>query len=131
MTTENLPEELQALLDKANAEIAAADAAGLENLRVGYLGKKGLITEQLKKLGTLPDNEKPVLTRASISSSKRFRTRSVTGSRYWMHQRNRNPLNVIASILPCQGEGSARVACTRLPGRWIVCRNCLAVWVSR
>ena len=60
MTTEKLPEELQALLDKANTEIATADAAGLENLRVGYLGKKGLITEQLKKLGSLPDTEKPV-----------------------------------------------------------------------
>jgi len=60
MTTDSLPEELQALLDKARTEIAGADLAGIENLRVGYLGKKGVITEQLKMLGSLPAAEKPV-----------------------------------------------------------------------
>jgi len=60
MTSEKLPEELQNLLDKAQAEIAVADSVGLEALRVGYLGKKGVITDQLKRLGTLPANEKPV-----------------------------------------------------------------------
>jgi len=60
MTSEKLPEELQNLLDKAQAEITVADSVGLEALRVGYLGKKGVITDQLKRLGTLPANEKPV-----------------------------------------------------------------------
>jgi phenylalanyl-tRNA synthetase alpha chain len=35
------------------------DLASLEALRVSYLGKKGLLTEQLKTLGTLPAEDRP------------------------------------------------------------------------
>ena len=55
-----MPKDLEALLEKARSEISSAGDAELESLRVGYLGKKGLITDQLKMLGSLPDNEKPV-----------------------------------------------------------------------
>ncbi|MEK7734707.1 MAG: phenylalanine--tRNA ligase subunit alpha [Pseudomonadota bacterium] len=42
------------------AEIAAVGTlASLEDLRVRYLGKKGVVTEQLKLLGTLPPEERP------------------------------------------------------------------------
>ncbi|MEZ5541014.1 MAG: phenylalanine--tRNA ligase subunit alpha [Pseudomonadota bacterium] len=47
--------EQQALQDIA----AAADAGVLEDVRVRYLGKKGLLTEQLKQLGQLPATERP------------------------------------------------------------------------
>jgi phenylalanyl-tRNA synthetase alpha chain len=60
MTIEKMPEDLEALLEKARSEISSAGETELESLRVGYLGKKGLITDQLKKLGTLSDSEKPV-----------------------------------------------------------------------
>jgi len=43
--------------------LSAADAAdsvdALEELRVRYLGKKGVLTEQLKRIGTLPPEERP------------------------------------------------------------------------
>jgi phenylalanyl-tRNA synthetase alpha chain len=37
----------------------ATDAAALDNVRVRYLGKKGLLTQQLKQLGKLPAEERP------------------------------------------------------------------------
>ena len=37
----------------------SADAAALDEVRVRYLGKKGLLTEQLKQLGALPAEERP------------------------------------------------------------------------
>ena len=37
----------------------ATDAAVLDNVRVRYLGKKGLLTRQLKQLGKLPAAERP------------------------------------------------------------------------
>jgi len=39
---------------------ASADPAALDAVRVRYLGKKGLLTEQLKQLGKLPAAERPV-----------------------------------------------------------------------
>lgn len=50
--------EDQVVLKNAENEIATADATELERLRVRYLGKKGLVTVELKTLGQLPDNEK-------------------------------------------------------------------------
>ncbi len=38
---------------------AAADPAALDDVRVRYLGKKGLLTAQLKQLGTLPAEQRP------------------------------------------------------------------------
>lgn len=50
---------LEALLDQAMRRIAqVADLDQLNDLRVEYLGKKGLITEQLKQLGSLPPEER-------------------------------------------------------------------------
>ncbi len=37
----------------------SADAAALDEVRVRYLGKKGLLTQQLKQLGALPAEERP------------------------------------------------------------------------
>jgi phenylalanyl-tRNA synthetase alpha chain len=48
------------LSEQALAEVAAsADLAGLDEVRVRFLGKKGLLTEQLKSLGKLPASERP------------------------------------------------------------------------
>lgn len=43
---------------------AAADPAALDSVRVGYLGKKGLLTQQLKQLGALPEEERPAAGQA-------------------------------------------------------------------
>ena len=51
---------LDALRDEALAAIAASeDLAALEALRVGFLGKSGRVTAQLKQLGKLPKAERP------------------------------------------------------------------------
>ncbi len=53
-------QELQQLVADAEAAIANSnDLKVLEQLRVDYLGKKGLITTQLKQLGKLPAEERP------------------------------------------------------------------------
>ncbi len=52
--------DLTALTAEARAEVAAAaEVAALEDVRVRWLGKKGLLTEQLKALGSLPATERP------------------------------------------------------------------------
>jgi phenylalanyl-tRNA synthetase alpha chain len=58
--SDSLKTELDGLVAAARAAIAAATApAEVENLRVHYLGKKGVVTEQLKRLGGLPAEERP------------------------------------------------------------------------
>ncbi len=52
-------DNLQELLQQAKDELAAiATLKDLENFRVKYLGKKGLVTEQLKQLGALPPEQR-------------------------------------------------------------------------
>ena len=51
---------LDELEQQTLGEIAAAtDVAVLDDVRVRYLGKKGLLTEQLKQLGRLPAADRP------------------------------------------------------------------------
>ena len=55
-----MQEELTTLVEEATAEIrGAADLAALDQVRVRYLGKKGLVTARLKELGRLPPEERP------------------------------------------------------------------------
>jgi len=56
---------LEELEKQALDEIAAAaDTAALDAVRVGYLGKKGRLTQQLKQLGALPAAERPAAGQA-------------------------------------------------------------------
>jgi len=56
---------LEELEKQALDEIAAAiDPAALDGVRVGYLGKKGRLTQQLKQLGALPAAERPAAGQA-------------------------------------------------------------------
>ena len=58
--TETLKVQLDALVDEARAAIQrAAVPAEVEGLRVHYLGKKGVLTEQLKQLGGLSSDDRP------------------------------------------------------------------------
>ncbi len=55
-------EELKRLKDEALAAIEeTATAAGLQDLRVRYLGKKGALTGILRGMGTVPADERPAL----------------------------------------------------------------------
>jgi len=59
--TESLDANLQTILQQAKSAIDAVnDSAELENLRVQYLGKKGELTSQLKLIGSLPAEERPL-----------------------------------------------------------------------
>jgi len=52
--------QLEQLVNEASAQIEQSDSvSALEQIRVEYLGKKGIMTEQLKSLGSLPAEEKP------------------------------------------------------------------------
>ena len=52
--------DLTALTQEALAAVAAcSDLAALDEVRVHWLGKKGVLTEQLKALGALPAAERP------------------------------------------------------------------------
>jgi phenylalanyl-tRNA synthetase alpha chain len=62
--------ELSALTGRALAEIAdCRDLAALEDVRVRWLGKKGVFTEQAKSLGALPAAERPAAG-AQINAAK-------------------------------------------------------------
>ncbi|PIR31649.1 MAG: phenylalanine--tRNA ligase subunit alpha [Alphaproteobacteria bacterium CG11_big_fil_rev_8_21_14_0_20_44_7] len=51
--------ELLQLKDEASKELSnAEDLRALDDIRVKYLGKKGLITSQMSKIGSLPPEEK-------------------------------------------------------------------------
>jgi phenylalanyl-tRNA synthetase alpha chain len=52
--------ELTDIVSQARDELrAAADAVALDEVRVRYLGKQGLLTQQRKQLGKLPAAERP------------------------------------------------------------------------
>ena len=62
VTLQDLTDQLDALEQQAAAEIAEApDAAALEQLRVGLLGKKGRLSGVLGAMGKLPGTERPVV----------------------------------------------------------------------
>ena len=62
VTLQQLTDQLDALEQQAAVEIAeAVDAAALEQLRVGLLGKKGSISGVLGAMGKLPGDERPVV----------------------------------------------------------------------
>ncbi len=53
-------EQLTTLVERGLADVlASADLSALDEVRVRLLGKKGLLTEQLKSLGALPAAERP------------------------------------------------------------------------
>ncbi len=66
-------EGLSQLLAQAQSEIAGTtDLAALEQLRVRYLGKKGLVTDRLKQLGQLPADERPRAGQAINDAKQRL-----------------------------------------------------------
>jgi phenylalanyl-tRNA synthetase alpha chain len=55
-----MPEDLGRLIEQALADVEASRTlSDLDEVRVRLLGKKGLLTEQLKALGKLPAQERP------------------------------------------------------------------------
>ncbi|MFN8522646.1 MAG: phenylalanine--tRNA ligase subunit alpha [Chloroflexota bacterium] len=58
--------ELSALAQRARSDLAAAaDSAALEQWRVAYLGRRGALTDSLRKLSTLPADQRPAAGQAA------------------------------------------------------------------
>lgn len=58
-------QDVEELVRRAQAEIASSeDLAGLDSVRVKFLGKKGELTSQLKRLGALPADQRPAAGQA-------------------------------------------------------------------
>ena len=61
-TIDSLQQQLKQLVsDAETAAASASDVTAVESIRVRYLGKKGLLTEQLKQVGTLAPEERPLV----------------------------------------------------------------------
>ena len=74
-------ESLRALVERALADVHAADSpSALEEVRVRLLGKKGVLTEQLKGLGTLPAAQRPAAGQV-INDAKAAVQAALTGRR--------------------------------------------------
>ena len=68
-----MSDTLPSLLDEALAAVRqAADLSELEQVRVRYLGKKGLFTQQMKNLGRLPAAERPAAGKVINAARERF-----------------------------------------------------------
>ena len=63
--TSNFPELKRLEADVLAAIAAAADLAALDQVRVGALGKKGSISEQMGKLGSLPGDQRKAFGQAT------------------------------------------------------------------
>ena len=64
--------DIEAIVEEATAALAAAvDLPALDDLRVHYLGKKGLVTAFLKTLGGLPAEQRPAAGQAINDAKER------------------------------------------------------------
>ncbi len=74
-------ESIHKLVAEAGREIAAAaDLRALDEVRIKYLGRKGLLTERLKELGKLAPEQRPAAG-AAINSAKQ-QLQSAIGARH-------------------------------------------------
>ena len=71
--------ELETLIKKAETAVnQAADLRALDEIRVEYLGKTGVITDQLKQLGKLPAEERKTVG-AEINKAKQMLQAAIEG----------------------------------------------------
>ncbi len=78
--------DLEQVLKEAEAAVeAAADLRALDEVRVRYLGKSGVFTEQLKQLGKLPKEERPAAGQA-INKAKQALQQAIEARREALEQ---------------------------------------------
>ncbi len=101
--------DIENLVGQASAAIAAAeDVAALDQVRVQYLGKSGLLTSELKKLGRLPKDERPRAGQA-INVAKRELQQAIESRRSELEAqglRARLEAERIDVGLPGRGQGT-------------------------
>ena len=101
--------DIEGLENEAIAQIEAAEnLARLDDVRVRYLGKSGLLTAQLKQLGTLPKEARPqagqAINRAKQQLQQRVEARRRTLEAAALQQRLAS--ETIDVTLPGRGQGS-------------------------
>ncbi len=70
------PIDIDQLVEEATSAISAAQSlAALDDLRVRYLGKNGLLTNRLKQLGKLPKEDRPQAGQAINKAKKTLQAR--------------------------------------------------------
>lgn len=80
-------DKIEQLISEATAAVAAAaDLSALDGIRVAYLGKKGVLTEQLKQLGRLPAGERPKAGQA-INQAKQQLQEVIAGRKQALERR--------------------------------------------
>ncbi len=72
--------ELESIIDEARGRISkAGDLPSLDDVRVAFLGKNGVLTQRLKSLGSLPAEERPtagkVINQAKLELDKAIKDR--------------------------------------------------------
>lgn len=104
-----MEQELSQLLNEAIASIeAASDTGAVEQLRVKYLGKKGLVTEQLKRLGSMAPEARPAfgkdvnIAKDKVSGAISVRKEKLAGAA----QTKKLAAEKIDVTLPGRGTGS-------------------------
>jgi len=101
-------QEFSSFLEESKRSIAESqDLAALDQVRVRYLGKKGLLTEQLKTLGTVPTEQKPALGAALHQVKQSIETALSTRKEELqaIAQRERLAAESIDITLPGRGLG--------------------------
>jgi len=77
-----MSDDLQTLTDEGVALVdKATDLQTLDDVRVRFLGKTGLFTEQLKKLGALPKEERPKAGQV-INKAKQLLQKSIEAKKH-------------------------------------------------
>lgn len=102
-------QELEQLMnDAVDAVDTAPDLVRLDQVRVDYLGRKGLLTQRLKQLGTLPAAERPQAGQA-INEAKERLQRVIARRRETLENRQidaRLESESIDVTLPARGQQS-------------------------
>ena len=101
--------DLDSIESTAQQEIAAAtDPAALDEVRVRYLGKKGLLTQQLKQLGQLPAEARPAAGQAINRVKQQVQQAIEEQQRHLQHQRLDEQLGRDAIDVTLPGRGQPR-----------------------
>ena len=90
---------LSDLLDTAFSEIQDTTSLGdLDDIRVRYLGKKGKITSQLKLLGSMDPNEKPIFGQ-KINAAKKQVSNQLELKKKELQEKIRTTIATIIAVL--------------------------------
>lgn len=103
---------LDGLLSRAQAAVeGSVDVAGLDDVRVRYLGKKGELTALLKNLGTLPTKQRPAAGNA-INRAKEALLAAIEARRAALERQGLEAAVAADRIditLPGRGEGTGGI----------------------